>query len=110
MPSAAILRASAWCAAASNGAALGRLRGLEDDAQDAAHRFVEHGLVQLAAAHGLHHGLRRAAACGPGISRSSPPCSAATRSCTAPQSETTKPSKPHSSLRMSVSSSWCSEP
>ena len=42
----------------------------------------------------------------PGISRSSPAASAATGSCTAPQSETTAPSKPHSSRRTSVSSHW----
>jgi hypothetical protein len=53
------------------GRALGRFLGLEDDAQNAAHRFVEHGLVELAAAHGLHHGLH-AARLGPGISRSRP--------------------------------------
>ena len=44
-----------------------------------------------------------------GISRSSPAASAATRSCTAPQSETTRPSKPHSPRSTSVSSHACSD-
>ena len=47
------------------------------------------------------------AACA-GISRSSPAFSALTRSCTAPQSLITKPSKPHSSRSTSVSSQWFS--
>ena len=38
-------------------AALRRFGGLEDDAQNAAHRFIQHGLVQLAGPHGVYHGL-----------------------------------------------------
>ena len=44
-----------------------------------------------------------------GISRSSPASSAGTRWYTAPQSETTRPSKPHSSRRTVVSSHGFSE-
>ena len=43
-----------------------------------------------------------------GISRSSPAFSARTRSWTAPQSDTTNPSKPHSPRSTSVSRKWFS--
>jgi hypothetical protein len=46
--------------------------------------------------------------CGPGISRSRPAAIAGTMASTAPQSEITAPSKPHSSRSTSVSSQWCS--
>jgi beta-glucosidase len=49
------------------------------------------------------------AASGPGICRSSPAATAATRSSTAPQSLTTAPAKPHSPRRTSVSSHSFSE-
>jgi hypothetical protein len=48
IPSAAIRRASAWCASTSNVPPFGRLLRPEDDAQDPAHRLVEHAFVELA--------------------------------------------------------------
>ena len=39
------------------GSGFGRLFGFEDNAQDAAHRFVQHGFIQFAGADGFHDSL-----------------------------------------------------
>ena len=107
--SAEILRARAWWAAASKSPPLGvsaarqtivRMRRTASSSTASSRSPLRTASMTPSTRVGL----------GPGISKSSPARNAATRLCTAPQSETTKPSKPHSFFRMSVSSWWCSEP
>ena len=76
-------------------AAFRGLRRFKDNPQNPAHGFIQHRFIQLAERTASITAWRRCSR-GPGISRSSPASREATRSCTAPQSDTTNPSKPHS--------------
>jgi hypothetical protein len=101
--SAATARASAWCAPASKPRASGgraaRSSSASMRATAASSRRSSSSPARTAAT--IRVSLRPRFG---GISRSSPAASAATRSSTAPQSDITSPSKPHSSRSTSVSS------
>ncbi len=102
---AAARRARAWCAPASRVAVSRRRdRSTSRSTRPAARSRMASSRSPAATASMIARSLTPSLG---GISRSSPARSAATRSCTAPQSETTIPSKPHSSRSTSVSSHRC---